>query len=70
MHYNGQAIKPVATSLPALAVGLNAVTGSAAGQLWIVGAAGTIINANYDSPIRTYTDPRMEMSCGFLPSIT
>ena len=32
-------------------------------NVWAVGIGGTILKGDYDPPIRTYTDPRMEMSC-------
>jgi hypothetical protein len=31
-------------------------------DVWAVGAYGTILNTNYDPPIRTYNCPRMERS--------
>jgi hypothetical protein len=42
---------------------LRGIWGSSASSVWVVGAAGTILKGDYDPPIRTYTDPRMEMSC-------
>ena len=39
-------------------------------NVWAVGVGGTILKGNYDLPIRTYTDPRMEMSCGLPRSLT
>jgi len=42
---------------------LYSVWGSDASNIWAVGGGGTILNGDYDPRIRTYTDPRMEMSC-------
>ena len=42
---------------------MRAVWGNSRQNIWPVGEAGAILNANYDSPIRTYTDLRMETSC-------
>ena len=39
------------------------VWGSDADNAWAVGVGGAILNGDYDPPIRTYTDLRMEMSC-------
>ena len=39
-------------------------------DVWFVGSFGTILNENYDPPIRTHTDPRMEMSCKLPRSLT
>lgn len=44
-------------------VTLQGIWAVSASQVWAVGAQGMILNENYDSPIRTHTDPRMERSC-------
>ena len=42
---------------------LNGIWGVDANNVWAVGAGGIILKGDYDPPIRTYTDSRMEMSC-------
>ena len=42
---------------------LYGVWGSDVNNVWAVGASGTILKGDYDPPIRTYTDLRMETSC-------
>lgn len=39
-------------------------------NVWAVGYSGTILKGDYDPPIRTYPDPRMEMSCERRPRPT
>ena len=44
--------------------------GADANNVWAIGQSGTILKGDYDPPIRTYTDPRMEMSCGLPRKLT
>jgi len=42
---------------------LFAVSGRDMSNIWAVGNGGAIVKGDYDPPIRTYTDLRMEMPC-------
>ena len=42
---------------------LHGVWGTDSANVWAVGDGGTILKGDYDPPIRTYTDLRMEISC-------